>query len=60
MALSIVEREYIRVLKPQLRDALREGNPKRAALLARELAKLRRRAKMPSNTGRNCRRCDHG
>jgi len=44
MALSVVEREYLKLLKPELAQAIQSGDPNRAATFARELAKLRRKS----------------
>lgn len=43
MALNIVEKEFLKVLKPQLADAIRSGEPNRAASFAKELARLQRK-----------------
>lgn len=43
MALNIVEKEYLKLLKPQLADAIRSGEPDRAASFAKELARLQRK-----------------
>jgi hypothetical protein len=52
MPLTIVDREYLKLLKPELAAAIRNGDPDRAASFARELAKLRRKSK----SGRESRR----
>lgn len=45
MSLSIVEIEYLKLLEPELRQAIEDGEPNRAASFAKELARLRRKAK---------------
>ncbi len=45
MALTILDREYLRLLKPELAAAIRDGEPERAASFAKALAKLRRKEK---------------
>lgn len=45
MSLSLVEREYLRLLKPELHKAIEAGEPERAASFAKEIARLRRKAK---------------
>jgi hypothetical protein len=51
MSLTIVEKEYLRLLKPQLADAIRNGEPDRAASFARELARLKRKKLKPQKRG---------
>jgi hypothetical protein len=41
--LTIVETEYKKLLRPELRNAINSGDPERAAAFAKELAKLRRK-----------------
>ena len=41
--LSLVEVEYRKLLKPELRNAINTGEPERAAAFAKALAKLRRK-----------------
>ena len=41
--LSVVEREYLKLLKPELRQAIKEGDPLRAASFAKEIARLQRK-----------------
>jgi len=41
--LTVVEREYLRLLKPELRQAIKEGDPGRAASFAKEVARLQRK-----------------
>ena len=43
MGLNVVEKEYLKLLKPQLADAIRSGEPDRAASFAKELARLQRK-----------------
>ncbi len=45
MSLSLVEREYLRLLKPELHKAIEAGEPDRAASFAKEIARLQRKAK---------------
>lgn len=40
MPLNIVEKKYLKLLRPQLEDAIRIGEPDRAATCAKALAKL--------------------
>ena len=40
MSLNVVEKEYLKLLRPELANAIRNGEPDRAASFARELAKL--------------------
>jgi hypothetical protein len=44
-ALNIVEREYLRALRPELRRAIQGGEPERAAAFARAIARLERKRK---------------
>jgi len=44
MALTIVEREYLRLLEPELKAAIDNGEPDRAACFAKAIARLRRKA----------------
>lgn len=48
MSLNVVEREYIKLLRPELTAAIRDGEPDRAASFARELAKLVRKRRRAS------------
>jgi len=41
--LSIVEREYLKALKPELRAAIKDGLPERAASFAKAIARLERK-----------------
>ena len=41
--LTIVEKEYLKLLKPELRRAIREGDLQRAASFAKEIARLQRK-----------------
>jgi hypothetical protein len=41
--LTVVEKEYLKVLMPELREAIRSGEPDRAASFAREAARLQRK-----------------
>lgn len=41
--LSVVEREYLKALKPELRAAIRDGLPERAATFAKAIARLERK-----------------
>lgn len=41
--LTVVEREYLKLLKPELRQAIKEGDPGRAASFAKEIARLQRK-----------------
>lgn len=41
--LTVVEREYLKALRLELRKAIQDGEPDRAATFAREVAKLRRK-----------------
>ena len=43
MPLTCVEKEYEKVIRPELKKAIREGEPDRAASFAKELAKLQRK-----------------
>jgi hypothetical protein len=43
MGLTVVDREYLKLLRPELATAIRNGEPDRAASLARAIAKLRRK-----------------
>lgn len=43
MGLNVVEKEYLKLLKPHLAEAIRSGEPDRAASFAKELAKLQRK-----------------
>jgi len=43
MGLTVVEQEYLRLLRPELRQAIKEGDPVRAASFAKELARLQRK-----------------
>lgn len=45
MGLTIVEVEYVKLLEPELKRAIDNGEPDRAATFAKELARLRRKAK---------------
>jgi len=54
MALNIVEREFLKVLKPQLADAIKSGEPDRAASFAREIAKLQRKKQQRRRGGVQC------
>jgi len=45
MGLSVVEIEYLKLLEPELKAAIENGEPGRAASFAKELARLRRKAK---------------
>lgn len=45
MSLSIVDREYLKVVKRELATAIRNGEPERAASFARALARLIRKDK---------------
>jgi len=40
-----VETEYLRLLQPELEAAIENGEPDRAASFAKEIARLRRKAK---------------
>jgi hypothetical protein len=40
----MVETEYLRLLEPELRAAIENGEPDRAASFAKEIARLRRKA----------------
>lgn len=44
MSLTMVETEYLRLLKPELEAAIENGEPERAASFAKEIARLRRKA----------------
>jgi len=41
--LSVVDVEYRRALQPELKNAIHNGEPERAAAFAKALAKLRRK-----------------
>jgi hypothetical protein len=41
--LTVVEREYLRMLRPELRLAIKEGDSGRAASFAKEIARLQRK-----------------
>ena len=41
--LSIVEIQYLKLLKPELQQAIKEGEPQRAASFAKEIARLQRK-----------------
>lgn len=41
--LSVVEREYLKLLKPELQQAIEQGEPERAASFAKEIARLQRK-----------------
>lgn len=45
MALNLVEIEYVKLLEPELKEAISNGEPDRAASFAKELARLRRKEK---------------
>jgi len=47
--LTVVEKEYLKVLMPELRKAISGGEPDRAASFAREAARLQRK-KIKSST----------
>ena len=44
MVLNCVEQEYVRLLKPQLAEAIMCGKLERAASFAKELAKIHRKS----------------
>ena len=52
MILTIVEKEYLKLLKPELADAIRSGEPERAASFAKELARLQRKKLKPNRSPR--------
>ena len=41
--LTVIEREYLKLLRPELRQAVKEGDPTRAASFAKEIARLQRK-----------------
>jgi len=41
--LNIVEREYLKALRPELRRAIESGEPERAATFAKAIARLQRK-----------------
>jgi hypothetical protein len=49
--LTIVERAYLRSLKPELKKALADGAPERAATFAKVVARLIRKAKRGQTDG---------
>ena len=52
--LSIVEREYLRLLRPELRRAIKEGEPERAASFAKEIARLERKRHSRKRADNGC------
>lgn len=50
--LSVVEVEYVKLLKPELQQAIEQGEPKRAAAFAKEIARLQRK-KLQAAGGNN-------
>jgi hypothetical protein len=53
--LTVVEREYLKLLQPELRQAIKEGEPIRAASFAKEIARLqRKRLSTKGDTNDHC------
>ena len=50
--LSVVEVEYVKLLKPELQQAIEQGEPERAAAFAKEIARLQRK-KLQAAGGNN-------
>ncbi|MBN2457320.1 MAG: hypothetical protein JXB29_12425 [Sedimentisphaerales bacterium] len=50
--LTIVEQEYLKVVRLELRQAIKEGEPQRAMSFAKEAARLQRK-KLASKEGHN-------